>query len=222
MHVRRKQLIEFLDGGIAPGSHVGAINGLIGEDLLLGILSHAFKADGALSVTCIRSCLPGTLRGGRLDAQVHVEYGDREELFQVEAKNWCGASYQESKLPFGASTAIHERANRTHWDHVVRLLADKTNRKLSKVLGKMVFATKYANLNATPLCLMWWAVASPGSDVHTAFSSTTVDNQPVRVFSARNYLSSFPPHVDELELDMPRVEERLRWLNSFLPLPAFS
>lgn len=219
MRIWTRELVRLLDERVAHGSHVGAINGLIGEDLLLGLFRHWLESRGPIgNVDVEPKCLPGTRSGGRLDAKVYARFADgTEELYQVEAKNWCASSYKEVTLAWQADVAAHTRVNALHWDYMRKTLESTVTRTLNKVLGKMVFPKCYAHLTPTPLALMWWAVA-PDDGPTTRFLSEMKLNsgRTVSIFSCRNYLSSLQPSVSVLNIPMPRVEQRLQLLMSIL------
>src|SRR5260370_611381 len=99
MNFKRTKLITFYDQPRAwatevegRGSHVSAITGLIGEDLIIGLLRHFWCSEGASSKILSYQCYPGTQKGERLDAWLLREYQGEHWLFQVEVKNWSGHS----------------------------------------------------------------------------------------------------------------------------------
>src|SRR5437867_11663435 len=107
MRFRRLALLDFYDdpqselfAADGRGSHVSAITGLIGEDLILGLLLHYWKSQGDSARVISYQCTQGTIKGVRLDAWVIKNDG---ELFQVEVKNWSAHSRDGYRLPADSS-----------------------------------------------------------------------------------------------------------------------
>lgn len=94
MKVQKAALLEFYDKRrtwpTATGSPVSAITGVIGEDLVLGLLCR--HLDGKI---LSYGCKPGGSSGRRLDAWVSAG----RKLYQVEVKNWCAHSMGGQTVP---------------------------------------------------------------------------------------------------------------------------
>ena len=217
MKFLRRALIRFYDdladadyADVDRGSHVSAITGVIGEDLLLGLLFHYWESP-PISLNARRlpdKCKAPGKKGKRLDAW--VARGD-ERLFQIEIKNWSAHSLGERGLRIGASSNDIEEASHNRW---VKFFGqnDKMPASALKILLNMPAPEQYASWPIERLLCFWLPLAE--SEV-TPMTKTRILEKGISVFSASIYLRQLD--VEELELEVPRIESRLKILSSLRP-----
>lgn len=219
MKINRERVVAFYDKRCSwppeMGSPVSAVTGVIGEDLVLGLLCR--KLDGKI---LSYGCKPEGSSGRRLDAWVS---GGRK-LYQVEVKNWCAHSLRGRTVPddpFGIRR-IAEMNLKEFLTHPRNLEA------IWKILGPMKPPAAIGNANPIPLLALWAPVALPQrrssqppfwfdcdlSDYEGAIPKQyrKVAHRKINVFSASLYLRSLRQKV--INLPMPRAEERIKCLQA--------
>lgn len=224
MQIERRATLDFFDATSrdapvldeTPGSHVSAVTGVIGEDLILGLFLHFWEKSqpragrvGLQQYQC-RSANDGRKLDAwlkRVDAQNQIN-----ELFQVEVKNWCYHSFAmlRQSLQADANAEDVKQVARSNWETCI---AKQRNRdSLAKVKCKMrrpETATRRTSI--TPLLCMWAPLMPPGARQLRPFWKLNCDGHylnGVTFFSASLYLRSIKTKT--LKLQMPRAEKRLR------------
>ena len=214
MKITREKLIRFYDEraeDAGRGSDVSALTALWGEDLLLGILQHYWRSEGADSEILSYSCGTGKKEGPRLDGWL-LKRADRAEcLYQVEVKNWAAYSFGERQLEFAASEDKLREYCEEQWKHYFGgdLIPAES---VAKVLVEMKRPRGYEKLQAMPLLCFWFFISesmlSPFSRHHYP------DGREVHVFSASAYLRSVKEEF--VEISMPRAERRMKLLSDLI------
>jgi hypothetical protein len=98
----RQRLLRFYDTWDTDermGSHVSAITGLLGEDLVLALLRAYWEGEGYESEILGYQCKGPGLKGNRLDAWLLRKKRREQILFQTEIKNWAAYSTNEDETP---------------------------------------------------------------------------------------------------------------------------
>lgn len=212
MKFDRTALIRFYDdladdgfADVDRGAHVSAITGVIGEDLLLGLFAH-YWASQSPSLLCERipdKCKAPGKKGKRLDGWVTI---GNDRLAQVEIKNWSAHSLGERTLPFSASDENVAAAARKRWKDFFGA-NDKMPSSALKILLDMPPPERLAGRLVERVLCFWLPVAQ---DQLQPLSTATILGKSVSVFSGSIYLRQL--HCDSLDLQVPRVEARLRVL----------
>lgn len=202
------------------GTHVSAITGLMGEDIILGLLQNFLRKQKAYTTRLLsHKCVPGTRSGSRLDAWLLAEKEGQRKLFQIEIKNWCASSIGGIPVPLDKSSQeIHQIAKR----NFERYFQNENNaKKILKVLSSMRLPQGYEHVPNTPiipLVALWAPVAASKSKVATSKPPPhyfVMENKgfnkaifpEFHVFSTSLYLRSLAE--DSIDIKMPRFQERL-------------
>lgn len=208
------------------GSPVTAITGVIGEDLVLGLLRHYWVSKGNEIPAFNYKCKSVGMKGPRLDAWVLT--GDK--CFQTEVKNWCACA-------IGGKDVGHDdtRLRSVAEQNLERYLGHSNNSAaVWKVLAPMEPPADQQNRKICPLLAFWSPVALRGSSpsqVLPTFFSCDLKRfehsiggrypghgyQDVWVFSASLYLRSL--NESSVTLYLPRALHRLRELQKLLIWP---
>lgn len=218
MKIFPKKVVSFFDqkskDGNYDGSDVSAIIGLLGEDLVLGVLQHYWKSKGAKSEILTYRCNSGKLKGPRLDAWLLKESPEspsKDELYQVEVKNWAAYAIGGKELKLGSEVQDLQAYSKRNWD---RLFVPETipGKNISKVLEPMKSPSRYNSLKPIPLICFWFYVAE---SIASPYSTRKYANgREVHVFSATAYLRSLKD--DYIDVAMPRAEKRLELLSNLI------
>jgi len=190
MKIDINQLIELYDTrhkkwSDQTGSPISSITGLIGEDLVLGILEHYFNNELGKKASINRSTpLTGNKKGPWLDAWMMTE----KEYYQVEIKNWCasaiGGKAVDDKIDILRNeiliegTKIKKQKPRETWSlleasihnyyrYLLRSDADHA-KKVWKVLTKMenkLLADIDSNTPPKALLAFWSPVVLPTEEI---------------------------------------------------------
>lgn len=220
MKINRERILAFYDKRCPwpteTGSPVSAITGVIGEDLVLGLLRRHLNGK-ILSY----GCKPEGSTGRRLDAWVSAG----GKLYQVEVKNWCAHSMGGRTVPDDAS-GVRKIAEINLWEFLTH---PRNLEAIWKILGPMKPPSSEGNANPIPLLALWAPVASPNrlSSLppfwfHCDLSNyegvipkqyRKVAHRKIHIFSASLYLRSLQSKA--INLPMPRAEERIRCLKAF-------
>jgi hypothetical protein len=219
MKIHRSKVLEFYD--IKPSrnssqdSPVSSITGLIGEDLVLGLLCRHLKGD-----VISHGCRPGTKSGRRLDAWVRANGRD----YQVEVKNWCAHSLGQKTVPVSDSLTFREHAKETLSNF---LTLERNLEGIWKILGPMRPPEGAPEAIGIPLLALWAPVATEASakeeQLPCWFTCDLADYKQViprqyadvththiHIFSASLYLRTLSDEV--LDIEMPRATDRIRRL----------
>jgi len=215
--------------GPSPGSHVSAITGMIGEDLVLGLFQHywakKFKSGNCeiLGYQCRVS--EGTKRSKKLDAWLlcKKKKDGRRTLYQTEVKNWSAYS-RGTKNQIRPGAGVNEQS-REQWQ---KITGDDRNQD---ALKKVKFTPRMDDLENTtdasgqrvndlypkPLLCLWLPVATDKSNGECFFKTNTPNYlNDVWVFSASLCLRGLPDD-EPICISVPRVEHRLQLLNEIMP-----
>ncbi|PTY04530.1 hypothetical protein DB347_17605 [Opitutaceae bacterium EW11] len=214
MKIVREKLIKFYDErahDAGRGSDVSALTALWGEDLLLGVLQHYWRSEGAESEILSYSCSTGNRKGPRLDGWLLKRSCGTEFLYQVEVKNWAAYSLGERQLEFAASEEELRRYSEEQWKHYFG--GDTIPApSVAKVLVEMKKPDGYDGWQVTPLLCFWFFIAE---SLESSYSRHHYpDGRAVHVFSASAYLRSIKEEF--IEISMPRAERRLKLLSDLI------
>lgn len=216
MKIAREKIIRFFDEKSKDESHGGsdvtAIIGLFGEDLLLGVLQHYWKSnEGAESKILTYKCNRGSLKGSRLDGWLLKKLRKKDELYQVEVKNWAVYAIGGKELKSNATEQDLQVYSKRNWN---RLFASETisGKHISKVLEPMKKPPGYENLTPVPLLCFWFYI---GESIKNPYSIRRyLDGKAVHVFSASAYLRML--EHDYIDIAMPRAERRMRLISELI------
>lgn len=238
MQINREAVLRFYDTtdfandltdlieGETLGGHASALTGILGEDLVLGLLAHFLESrepNAGRAVVKSYRCISAEVDSKRkLDAWL-VQYdlsGRPKELFQVEVKNWCRHSYrmpQIDVLPDAGNNELMTLA-RANWTACVDAKTNDRQRvQLSKVLEEMKLPkiSGLENLSPPTKVLCFWAPLVPSNidalDPPYSEVDCLLDDgrghylNGAMVFSGSLYLRSLNDNPD---IAMPRVERR--------------
>lgn len=230
MRFNRSRLLNFYDNenwdpeanfGDGGGGHSSALNGLLGEDLVLALFAHYWDQthEHRPNIVSYR-CTTGRRQGPRLDAWINPapnrELDQGDFLFQTEIKNWSrwgvGGSYNIS--PDAGTDEVLKEAHR-QWDIVASPNHERNVKALSKVMSnEMQLPENHGHFDARPLLLMWRPILPPSQKHLTPFVRVGETGHYLCgawLFSASIFLRT--GNLDEaLDLEMPRAGARLRLL----------
>jgi hypothetical protein len=216
MKIAPKKIIEFFDERAKSESHDGsdvtAIIGLLGEDLLLGILQHYWKSnEGAESKILTYKCNRGSLKGSRLDGWLLKKSRGKGELYQVEVKNWAVYAIGGKELKSNATEQELQSYSKRNWNNI---FASETipGKHISKVLEPMKRPRGYENITPIPLLCFWFYI---GESIKSPYSKRRyLNGKAVHVFSASAYLRMLKD--DYIDIIMPRAERRMRLISKLI------
>ena len=205
------------------GTHVSAIVGLLGEDLVLGLFTLWLRREKKQTVKVLSySCTPGKNKGQRLDAWVLATAGKNKTLYQVEIKNWTANAIGGIAAPLQETDRRLLDPARATLD---RYLNNKTVRKSTlKVLKDMKAPDDSGGYSKiVPVLAVWAPVCTKESNkLEPCFQiPNTFRNKQqfktLHVFSATNYLRRAFANRRRLRISMPRVSARMERLRAMLP-----
>src|SRR5258706_1280107 len=216
MKIALKKIIRFFDEKSKDesheGSNVSAIIGVLGEDLLLGVLQHYWKSkEGAESKILTYKCNRGSLKGSRVDGWLLKTLRKKDELYQVEVKNWAVYAIGGKELKSNATEQDIQDYSKRNWN---RLFASETisGKHISKVLEPMKRPSGYEKIAPVPLLCFWFYIAE---SVKNPYSRRLyLDGKTVHVFSASAYLRTLED--DYIDIAMPRAERRMRLISELI------
>lgn len=197
------------------GAHVSAITGVIGEELLLGLLFHCLNGQTPPIPCKLLEGKPrrgGELiegkrsRGNWLDAWVQL---GADRLAQVEIKNWSAHSLGEKSLATGASNSAIEAAAKARWKAFFGN-NDKMPASTAKIKLDYLPPKDFLAKHPVERVLCFWLPLA--QDAVQPLTTTVIDGKEVTVFSASIYLRQLP--LEFLELHCPLVEARFALLAS--------
>ena len=215
MKIARKKIIKFFDEKSKDESHEGsdvsAIIGVLGEDLLLGVLQHYWKSKGAESKILTYKCNCGSLKGSRLDGWILKTLHEKKELYQVEVKNWAAYAIGGKELKSDATEQDFQVYSKRNWERFFgpEIIPGK---HISKVLEPMKKPPGYENITPVPLLCFWFYIAE---SIKNPYSRRRyLDGKEVHIFSASAYLRTLKN--DYIDIPMPRAERRMRLLSELI------
>jgi Nuclease-related domain len=213
MKFKRESLIRFYDEPNSwsceiegRGSHVSAITGLIGEDLIIALLRHYWKAQKIDSHIHSYQCNQRKKVGKRLDAWILSD----STLYQVEVKNWSGHSLGGYNNELNAPAKALEEFAKQRWKHYFEGVSGLPP-EISKVLIPMSKPTEFSTFEVIKLICFWSYVVD---EKGMPYGIKKFNDDVLHVFSASAYLRSITDTV--IELDMPRAEKRLSLLTGLI------
>jgi len=235
MKVNIEKLIERYDiqhlKDAQLGSPITSITGLIGEDLILGILEHFFGGKEKIEIDR-RTPVVGK-RGSRLDAWIFPN--NQDEHYQVEIKNWSACAIGGVDVD---NLGLIKASQENHQTYLLETNRDGA-RSVWKVLEKMRNGNGSYNYNSTRRALLaFWSPISRNltdenlppffeiDDLKSYERSIEAAQLPNRdpkietvfVFSASLYLRDLlKKNETEIDIDMPRVQKRLEIIKDILP-----
>jgi len=218
--INLKKAVEFFDsrGEVQRNWNASAIIGLIGEDLCVSAFKHYYrgKAKDYPQFPVTQRNRHG--RGPRLDRWISVKSNIGENiLYQTEVKNWSASAINGLPLSLNASNKeISDICNKL----ITRqLVAGMKNTLLNKVLIKMRVPDQLQGVKRVePLVIFWMPMQKNGKFLFEGtpkkfgFRGKTPFKQ-LTVFSVSMYFRKLIRQGKKvIELDMPRVETRIRIL----------
>jgi hypothetical protein len=216
MKIAPEKIIRFFDEKSKNESHDGsdvtAIIGLLGEDLLLGVLQHYWKSnEGAESKILTYKCNRGSKKGSRLDGWLLKKLRAKDELYQVEVKNWAVYAIGGKELKLTATKQDLQAYSKRNWN---RLFTSETisGKHISKVLEPMKRPRGYENLTPIPLLCFWFNIAE---SIKSPYSIRRyLNGKAVHVFSVSAYLRALKD--DCIDIAMPRTKKRMRLISELI------
>lgn len=217
MKINRKSLLEFYDTRQkcnGAGTHVSAITGFLGEDIVLGLLLNYFNSIGTNAEILSYTCSSGKKKGPRLDGWVIQKSCNDENLYQIEIKNWAASSIGGKEV--GKSKRIKTVFDLAQYNYNFYFNTSFNQKKIFKVLNEMKKPEKYKNLTPIPLVALWSPIGV--SEELPPFFNTKVDGyeSSFYVFSSSLYLNTL--NDDYVDLHMPRTEQRLSLMSRLIPI----
>lgn len=225
-----EQLLIFYDetpDQVNRGPVVSAITGLIGEDLMLGLLKHYFE-NHKKRCEIIYNKPIGDGNRSQLDAWIFIQ---RENLYQVEIKNWSAWSIPRVSVDNENPSEAGD-INRKNYLYTRNT---KAAEKVWKVLRPMQSPTCKEGFKPKPL-LAFWCPISPATieEPFSKFSITedvfseSIDStgfpndfekisQEVSIFSASFYLRQLRKKIDRIKIEMPRAKDRIDYIHRLFP-----
>lgn len=216
------QLLNFYDKADEDGSDVGAITGLIGEDLVLGALVHYFKGRGEVVSD---KPIDYKCRGNHswLDAWLEVS----GKCYQIEVKNWSASSIGGRPVT-NRETGKEELVETAHHNFPMYLDRPRNAKAVWKVLKDMNNAPENCGI-PTPLLAFWSPIAPlDGAHLEPLFQESTASHEDaiksanidpkkhsqVHIFSASIYLRQLRGEGEkDVTFYMPRAARRLSRLH---------
>lgn len=199
-------------------SHVSAITGMIGEDLVLGLFQHYWdnKRRGNTPEILSYDCKIEMPSKRKLDAWVICKTSRGvHTLYNTEIKNW--SSYSRGMRTYEQPENDAEATER--WQRLIE--TSNRNESLSKVTfaarrsdiehKRDMSGSKVGKLTPKPLLCMWTPIATRESGNQCFFAEMDGDSylHGVSVFSASLYLRSLRDKKT-VNIKAPRAEHRLR------------
>jgi hypothetical protein len=203
------------------GAHVSAITGVIGEELLLGLLFDCLKRKDP-SIPC--KVLEGKPRrrgerigakrskGNWLDAWVQLGH---DGLAQVEVKNWSAHSLGEKSLPCDATDSMVEVVAKRRWKEFFGN-NDRMPASASKINLDYPPPPDFVSSQPIQRFLCFWLPLA--HDDVCPLTTAVIDGKEVTVFSASIYLRQLK--IESLELCCPHIEARMALLNVLQGAPS--
>lgn len=210
------------------GSPISAITGLIGEDLVLGLLRHYLKATHGKEARIVTRCKEAGRRGAWLDAWVIAD----DICYATEVKNWCASAFGGKPIHPDESNLVEV----SHHNLKLYLGKEMNAKQIWKVLREMVRHGDCGELEAKPLLAFWSPVAPTDVKNREAlnpffecpikpflasikFAEVEIPKKlkTVSVFSASLYLRTL--NQRKLRVCMPRAIQRLRELENLIEWP---
>jgi hypothetical protein len=220
--IKISEIIELYDLQNKENSkHISSITGLIGEDLLSGLLKHYLcRNENGVDVIIHESVTPKQIgkNGKMLDRWIlKLKDGKPEVCFQTEIKNW--SSHSLSGVKFNLNTENPYDFEIGESDKIFNKIWDKNNGELldpsvGKVLFEMNNKPNDFNVKVQPLVCFWMPITN-NSNIqpfftinHENINKKGFDN--LSFFSGSIYLRTLlKDKIEEIEIEMPNVIKRM-------------
>ncbi len=220
MVINLKKLLELYDTKSQENiGSVAAINAMMGEDLAVALFFDYARRENLNPTVLSEKCTQGKNQGVRLDRWLSIKDGNRAIYYQTEIKNWTAHSYRGNPSPDNSDVARMKEYRKDRWaqrfDVSNRCLRDAS---ASKVLVPMKLdSTVPPKVVIRPLIIFWEAMHPKG--LNDEFFSVPVSGKSFKklwVFSLSNYVRNLINRDKEtkIEINMPAVDARIKWLNS--------
>lgn len=224
------QLLSFYDErpkrGSDKGSVVSAITGLIGEDLILGILKHFLK---------IRYNLEDALKkpigcGNRSQLDAWLIKGNVR--YQVEIKNWSASSKYTYNAPANVESSFLNEIRSRNRINYLETTQQNIAQEIWKVLQNMQVPKEYEKYKPKALLAFWFPVKPATIDnpfrkckvsefreaIELAgFNGGKIAFDDIWIFSASLYLRQLRRKTNRIKLEMPRAKHRIDYIHQLLP-----
>ena len=230
------------------GSPITSITGILGEDLVLGVLEHYFKNKARVNELVVSRVTPSVgARGSKLDAWIYTE----KEHYQVEIKNWSASAVGGRAIKKNDVISLLDASTRNNSTYFTN---PRNSKKVWKVLERVMDNSELKDVDKKSLynkvdifnrksLLAFWSPVGHNSkkeleenDLKPFFEIVDLspfqlsinraklrsqDFNKVSIFSASLYLRELRTYQDHIEVEMPRVTDRLKRFHKLLP-DAFS
>ncbi|MCX7069880.1 MAG: hypothetical protein NTW01_02640 [Gammaproteobacteria bacterium] len=217
----REALLHFYDDtrtaffdSLNPKGHVSGITGLIGEELLLGLLCRYLRTCHGLNDVQILPDVPRQHLPDRKKLDGWIASQSCRRLFQVEVKNWSAHSLGGRSVSASAGEEALKRESRTRWNEYFgedNLLPASAR----KVLLEFDRPDEQKDFEVQPVLCFWHPIAEKDC---ASMSTIKRENKALQVFSGSNFLRALQDEF--VEIDSPRLEQRLQLLHRLCaPLP---
>ncbi len=221
MVINLKKLLELYDTKSQENiGSVAAINAMMGEDLAVALFFDYARRESLNPTVLSEKCTQGKNQGVRLDRWLSVQEGDQVIYYQTEIKNWTAHSYRGRPAPDNSDVDAMEKYRVERWGQRFDI-SNKCLRDASanKVLVPMKLESSLkSGVEIRPLIIFWEAMHPEGSSEE--FFSVHVsegDFKNLWIFSMSSYVRNLinkEKSVTEIEVNMPAVDARIKWLNS--------
>jgi hypothetical protein len=216
------EIIELYDMQNRENSkHISSITGLIGEDLLSGLLKHYLcRNEDGVDVKIDESVTPKQKgkNGKMLDRWILTsKLGVADKCYQTEIKNWSSHSLSGVKFDFNPELPLDFDTNKS--DEIFNKIWDNNageilHPSVNKVLYEMHNKPSEIELNPEPLVCFWMPITFKG--IKKPFFNLNHQNitkkgfKGVSFFSGSIYLRSLlHSDINEIEIEMPNVIKRM-------------
>lgn len=230
IRVNVRNLLQFFDEDEGATGHSSAIKNFIGEEFAFEILKKHFHEQG--QVTIIASCTTGGKPGHWLDGWLTLAVdGKLVDCYQVEIKMWSfhGIGSRDRRLVVDCDPAYlqehKKKVWKCYWDNENKLFSDE---KVNKVLLRMKPPKGGVTIPVKPMLCVWEAVHPDGkldeffpvpvAAYEKKKSKRRLEGggfEQVHIFSVSSYLRNrLAAGTEFLDLNLPKLQERLAWLDS--------
>lgn len=198
---------------------ISSVIGVVGEDLGAALFKRYHEETfGKKVIISPYSPVSGTMKGPRLDRWLYVEQSKNKfTAYQTEIKNW--SAYAIGARMVGIDLKTIPAVALLNWKDRILRLQHKDKNGENKVFYPMKKPSDFPDKAILePLIIYWFVLSKDGTNVDPYFSVSMNINgfKKLNVFSMSNYLRSIKK--DEITLDMPSAEKRIRLLRKYFPI----
>jgi len=208
MRISVKEVLRFFDTDREVKHYAPAVKAMLGDEFGLQLLCHYFRNQAKQAEIISRRATTGGRTGHRLDGWLKVGSGRRAVLYQVEVKMWSATSLGGKILPLDVPRRDLREHKRMTWKHYWTGTTFRS-KSLKKVLCPMT--PPYPEPTVRALACLWDPMHPNGG--HAPLFRVRLRGGRFRelwIFSMSSYIRQL--HRSEIELDLPEVENRLRWV----------